>query len=76
MKASEFDKAFDAGEDVTDHLELTSAQRPQLKPKRVNVDFPTWMVQALDREAKRLGIARQAVIKLWISDRLAQAARG
>jgi hypothetical protein len=72
MKASEFDQKFDAGEDVTSALELSEARRPGLSQRRVNVDFPSWMVESLDREAKRLGVTRQSVIKVWIAERLAQ----
>ena len=74
MKASEFDRKFDDGEDVIADLDLSRAQRPGLKPRRVNVDFPSWMVESLDREAKRLGVTRQSVIKVWIAERLAQEA--
>ena len=72
MKASEFDRKFDAGEDITADLDLSAARRPGLRPRRVNVDFPSWMVESLDREARRLGVTRQAVIKLWIAERLAR----
>jgi hypothetical protein len=70
MKASEFDKKFDAGEDVTGDLEVVGARRPLQEAKRVNVDFPLWMVERLDREARRLGVTRQSVIKVWIAERL------
>ncbi len=70
MKASEFDKRFDDGEDVTGELDLKGARRPLREVKRVNVDFPVWMVESLDREAKRLGVTRQSVIKIWIAERL------
>jgi len=70
MKASDFDRRFDEGEDVTDFLDLKKARRPGLEQKRVNVDFPAWMVQSLDKEAMRLGVTRQALIKLWLADRL------
>lgn len=70
MKASEFDKAFDANEDVTEYLDKGAASRPMQDTKRVNVDFPIWMVDQLDREAKRLGVTRQSVIKVWLSERL------
>ena len=65
-----FDARFDAGESILDDLDLTSATRPALTPQRINVDFPTWEVQALDREADRLGITRQSLIKVWIAERL------
>jgi hypothetical protein len=72
MKASQLDRRFDAGEDITADLDLSGASRPGLRPRRVNVDFPSWMVESLDREARRLGVTRQAVIKLWIAERLAR----
>lgn len=70
MKAEDLDQKFDEGEDVLNHFDLSTLKRPGLEIKRVNVDFPQWMVDALDQEAKRLGIHRQAVIKFWISERL------
>lgn len=72
MKTEAFDRAFDEGEDITAALDLTKARRPSLAARRVNVDFPEWMVQALDREAKRLGVTRQSVIKVWLAERLEQ----
>ncbi len=59
MKAREFDKKFDAGESVVDDLDVSKARRPLQETRRVNVDFPAWMVESLDREAKRLGVPRQ-----------------
>ena len=70
MKTEEFDKKFDKGEDVSAHLDFSKATRPGREQKRVNVDFPVWMVQSLDREAQRLGVPRQSVIKIWIAERL------
>ena len=71
MKPSELDRIFDEGaEDITEHLDLSTATRPNRDVKRVNVDFPTWMVASLDREARRLGVTRQSVIKMWIAERL------
>jgi hypothetical protein len=72
MKAATFDRKFDVGEDITDQLDLAKARRPGLEAKRVNVDFPTWMVRSIDREARRLGVPRQSLIKLWLADRLEQ----
>jgi hypothetical protein len=72
MKAKELDKKFDDGGDIIEHLDLSAAKRPDRGQKRVNVDFPTWMIQRLDREARRLGVARQALIKIWIAERLEQ----
>ena len=72
MKAKRFDRKFDAGESVTDQLDLTKARRIGAEAKRVNVDFPIWMVQSIDREANRLGVTRQSLIKMWLADRLGQ----
>jgi hypothetical protein len=70
MRAEEFDQKFDDGEDVTGDLDLTGIRRPALEQRRVNVDFPSWMIESLDREARRLGVTRQSIIKLWIAERL------
>ena len=67
MKAKEFDRDFDGGGDITGHLDLAKARRPGQAQKRVNVDFPIWMVRSLDKEAQRLGVARQALIKMLIA---------
>lgn len=72
MKATEFDTKFDGGEDITEFLDLSQAKRPGYEQKRVNVDFPTWMIESLDHEAKRLGVTRQSIIKVWLAERLAQ----
>jgi hypothetical protein len=72
MRAKTFDRKFDAGEPVVDQLNLTRARRIATEAKRVNVDFPVWMVESLDREARRLGVTRQSLIKLWLADRLTQ----
>ncbi len=74
IKAEELDSRFDDGEDITEHLDLANARRSGHEQKRVNVDFPVWMLRSLDREASRLGVARQSVIKLWIAERLEKAA--
>ena len=75
MKASEFDKKFDDGvEDIIDDLDMATASRPLKEARRVNVDFPVWMVESLDREASRLGVTRQSIIKVWIAERLEQKA--
>jgi len=74
MKAADFDKKFDDGvEDVIDDLDLTKVRRPNKEQQRVNVDFPVWMVRSLDREASRLGVTRQSIIKIWIAERLERA---
>jgi hypothetical protein len=70
ISAEEFDRRFDDGEDVSEFLDLSSLRRPNLEAKRVNVDFPVWMVNGLDKEAQRLGVTRQALIKMWIAEKL------
>jgi hypothetical protein len=70
MKARAIDRKFDAGEDLAKHLDLTRARRPGQEQRRVNVDFPVWMIESLDREARRLGVTRQSIIKVWLADRL------
>ncbi|MCY4064759.1 MAG: CopG family antitoxin [Rhodospirillaceae bacterium] len=72
LKASAFDRAFDAGEDVGGHVDWARARQPNLEARRVNVDFPAWVVEALDREARLRGVPRQSLIKLWIAERLKQ----
>lgn len=72
--AEELDRMFDAGEDMADYFDWSKARRPGLEVKRVNVDFPQWMVRRLDAEARRRGITRQALIKMWLADRLDHAA--
>ena len=74
MKASEFDRKFDNGEDITGDLDLTRNRRPGLESRRVNVDFPVWMIQELDREAQRVGVTRQSIIKMWLAERLGRQA--
>ena len=70
MKAKELEKKFDNGENISKYLDVSKARRPELEQKRVNVDFPTWMVHSLDKEAKRLGVPSESIIKLWIAERL------
>ena len=74
MKTSKFDQDFDTGKSVKAALDLKNARRPGLELRRVNVDFPSWMVQSLDREASRLGVTRQSLIKQWLADRLDRTA--
>ncbi len=76
MKAKQFEKMFDDGEDIAHLLDLSSAKRPNQDQKRVNVDFPKWMVNELDREARRIGVTRQSIIKVWIAERLEQTGTG
>ncbi len=73
MKAKELEKKFDEGEDISQHLDLTKARRPEQEQKRVNVDFPVWMIHLLDKEARRLGVPRQSIIKVWVAERLEKA---
>lgn len=70
MKAKIFDQQFDKGIDITGSLDLSKAKRVLQEQKRVNVDFPTWMIESLDREARKLGVTRQSIIKVWLAERL------
>ncbi|KAB0679770.1 type II toxin-antitoxin system BrnA family antitoxin [Aureimonas leprariae] len=70
MKASDFDKAFDDGEDIEAHIDWASGRRPNLEPRRMEIDFPSWMVDGLDRQAETLGVKPQDLIKLWIAEKL------
>ena len=70
ITADEFDKKFDNGEDISAYVDWSKARRPNLEARRVNVDFPAWMVDRLDKEARHLGVTRQSVIKMWIAERL------
>ncbi len=73
MKAEAFDRKFDDNEqDMIDDLDLSTLERPNLEQKRVNVDFPAWVVESLDREASRIGVTRQSIIKMWLVERLEQ----
>ena len=70
MKAKEFDEKFEKGGNITSYLDLAKARRPDQEQRRVNVDFPNWMIHSLDKEANKLGVTRQSIIKVWISERL------
>ena len=70
MKAHEIDKKFDENNNITKYLEISKARIPKQEQKRVNVDFPLWMISLLDKEAKRLGVPRQSIIKVWLAERL------
>jgi hypothetical protein len=70
MEAKDFDKQFDDGKDVSKHLDTKKARRPEQEQKRVNVDIPIWMIASLDNEARRLGITRQSIIKVWLAESL------
>lgn len=75
MKAKVFDKQFDEDADVTASLDLSKAKRVLLEQKRVNVDFPAWMIESLDREAGKIGVTRQSIIKVWLAERLEESAK-
>ncbi len=70
MKAKEFDEKFDKGDDILDLLDMTKAKRCMQDQKRVNIDFPAWMIESLDKEASRVGVTRQSIIKVWLAERL------
>jgi hypothetical protein len=70
MKAKQFEQQFDDGVDITAALDLSNAKRVLQQQRRVNVDFPAWMVESLDKEASKLGVTRQSIIKVWLAERL------
>ena len=71
MKASELDKLFDDNqEDILQYFDTSKIRMINEEPKRVNIDFPFWMIKSLDKEAKHVGVSRQAVIKMWLAERL------
>lgn len=70
ITAKELDRRFDAGEDISAFLDWKNASRPGLEQRRVNVDLPTWMINSLDNEAKRVGVTRQSIVKVWLAERL------
>ena len=74
MKAKIFDKKFDDNQDISNSLDISKATRPNQEQRRVNVDFPAWMIASLDKEAKHLGVTRQSVIKIWLAERLEKVA--
>ncbi len=74
INSNEFDQKFDDGEDISEYVDWSKSRRPGREVRRVNVDVPAWVVEALDREAARLGVTRQALVKLWIAERLERAA--
>ena len=70
ITAQEFDEKFDNGEDISAYVDWSKARRPNQEPRRVNVDFPAWVVEGLDKQARHLGVTRQSLIKMWIAERL------
>ncbi|THJ21442.1 MAG: CopG family transcriptional regulator [Nitrospira sp. CG24E] len=75
MKAKNLEKMFDEGKDITSHLALSKTRRPGHEQRRVNVDFPNWIIESLDAQASRLGVTRQSIIKMWIAERLKEEVR-
>ena len=78
ITAKEFDEKFDNGEDISEYLDFSKVRRPNIlntKIKKVNVDFPEWIIDALDTEAKKIGVTRQSIIKVWIAERLKEEAK-
>ena len=75
MKSRKFDSDFDSGKDISSSLNLSKIKKPNQEQKRVNVDFPTWMIDSLDKEAARLGVTRQSIIKVWLAERLEETAQ-
>jgi len=73
MKAKDLERDFDAGKDITKYMDLSNIRKPNQEQKRVNVDFPVWMIHLLDAEASRLGVTRQSIIKVWLAERLEQS---
>lgn len=70
ITAEELDRRFDAGEDISAYLDWSKAKRPGLEQRRVNVDLPLWMIDSLDAEAKRVGVTRQSIVKVWLAERI------
>ena len=70
ISGEEFEEKFEAGEDLSEYLDLNNASRPGLKNKKISLQMPEWMLSGVDREAKKLGVSRQAILKMWISENL------
>jgi hypothetical protein len=70
ITAKELDRRFDDGEDISAYLDWSKATRPGLEQRRVNVDLPNWMIASLDQEAKRVGVTRQSIVKVWLAERI------
>lgn len=73
IRAKDFDIKFDQGEEIIEYLDISKAIRPSQNQKRVNVDFPVWMINSLDKEARKLGVTRQSIIKIWIAEKLKES---
>jgi hypothetical protein len=76
IKAKDFDAAFDRGEDVAKYLDTSKARRVNSELKRVNIDFPVWVIASLDKEARRLGVTRQSLVKMWIAEKFSHEGEG
>ena len=74
IEAKDFDRKFENGEDIIEYLDINKVVRPRQEQKRVNVDFPVWMIRQLDKEARKLGVTRQSIIKIWLAERLKESA--
>jgi hypothetical protein len=74
IETKSFDRKFEVGDDIIEYLDIDKAVRPRQEQKRVNVDFPVWMIQKLDKEARKLGVTRQSIIKIWLAERLTESA--
>ena len=74
MNAKDFEQAFDSGEDILEFLDVASAKRSMRAQKKVKIDFPAWMIESLDKEANRVGVTRQSIIKIWLAERLEEKA--
>ena len=75
MRAEELDELFDSGADMTEHLDMSTLTKNRAQTKKVNVDFPEWVINSLDLEARRIGVTRQSIIKVWIAERLKEEAQ-
>jgi hypothetical protein len=73
IEAKNFDRKFENGDDIVEYLDIDKVLRPRQEQKRVNVDFPVWMIQQLDKEARKLGVTRQSIIKIWLAERLKES---
>jgi hypothetical protein len=73
IEAKDFDRKFENGDDIIEYLDIDKVLRPRQEQKRVNVDFPVWMIQQLDKEARKLGVTRQSIIKIWLAERLKES---
>jgi hypothetical protein len=74
IEANELDKLFDRKKDIISHLDLSKAERPGLKPKRINISIPSWIFKSIEKEATKYGVTKEVIIKQWIAERIKQAA--